>query len=264
MSDAVKRAPEAGEPMAPDARAPTWRERWRRIKGPAIFSAAALAVIWVGLPRVPPAWGVHFGTPYLTFFSLAALGASAFFVLLNWGPIRQPGTVLGTFASIVFVYVATVGGMVAFGYWYYPQFEKPAAAATAASAVEGAAEKRGREIFLKPAFNCFACHTIEALGIRGGQRGPDLSEAGKLADIRKPGMSAEDYLRESIIDPWACLTPLPSSGLAECQAAADPAKTFPQLMPPGFKDRLSASELSDLIAFLRSLRGTTKHDGKHG
>jgi hypothetical protein len=77
-------------------------------------------------------------------------------------------------------------------------------------------------------------------------------------------MSAEDYLRESVVDPWACLTPLPSSGLAECQAAADPAKTFPQLMPPGFKDRLSASDLSDLIAFLKSLKGATKHDGKHG
>lgn len=262
MSDAVKTAPEAGEHRARDTRAPTWRERWRRIKGPAIFSAAALAVIWVALPRVPPAWGVHFGAPYLVFFSLATLGAALFFVLLNWGPIRQPASVLGTFASIVFVYVATVGGMVAFGYWYYPQFETPTSVPTRGNTPEDAVEERGREVFLRPAFNCFACHSIEALGIRGGQRGPDLSEAGKQAEIRRPDLSAEDYLRESIVDPWVCLTPLPSSGLAECQAAADPAKTYPQLMPPGFRDRLSASELNDLIAFLKNLRGITQHDGK--
>ena len=239
----------------------TWRERWQRMRGAALFAGAALVVIWMLLPLLPATWGVRFGAPYLTFFSLAVLGAAGFFMLLNWGPIRQPRSALTTFASILFVYVATVGGMVAFGNWYYPQFETPKAAALGPSG-EGAVEKRGKEVFLSPQFGCFACHTIEALGIRGGQRGPDLSSAGRQAEARRPGVSAEDYLREAIVDPWACFTPLPASGLIECQAAADSAKTYPQMMPPGARERMSAQELSDLIAFMKSLRGTGERDAK--
>jgi mono/diheme cytochrome c family protein len=247
--------------MTDAAAIPALRERWRRVKGPVAFAAGALTLIWGALPWVPAGWGIRFGAPYLAFFSLAALGAASFFVLLNWGPIRPPGSPATTFASILLVYVATVGGMVAFGLWYYPQFETPQAHAPE-QREEAAAEQRGRVVFLNPAFACFACHTIEALGIRGGQRGPDLSEAGKQAEQRKPGTSAADYLRESIIDPWACLTPLPASGLVECQAAPDPAKTYPQLMLPGFKDRMGSRELDDLVAFLKSLKGADERGGK--
>lgn len=244
-----------------EAPALTWRERWQRVRGAVLFAGAALMVIWMLLPLLPAAWGVRFGTPYLTFFSLAALGAAGFFMLLNWGPIRQPRSALTTFAGILFVYVATVGGMVVFGTWYYPQFETPRAAATASSG-ESAVEKRGKAVFLNPQFGCFACHTIEALGIRGGQRGPDLSAAGRQAEVRKRGVAAEDYLREAILDPWACFTPLPASGLVECQAAVDAAKTYPQMMPPGAKERMSAQELSDLIAFMKSLRSAGERDAK--
>ena len=265
MTDAVdgRAAPTSQRVTA--AAMPTWKERGQRVKGPAIFTACALLVIWGGLPWLPAAWGVHFGAPYLTFFSLAAVGAACFFALLNWGPIRQPRSALATFASILLVYVATVGGLVAFGYWYYPQFETPTIAAArpaAKPAGENAAELRGKAVFLTPQFACFACHTIESHGIRGGQRGPDLSAVGKAAEARKPGVSAEDYLRESVADPWACFTPLPGSGLVECQAAVDSAKTYPQLMPPGAKERMTAQEFGDLIVFLKSLQGADERDGK--
>ena len=179
------------------------------MRNPVIFAACALLIIWGGLPWLPAAWGVRFGAPYLTFFSLAALGAACFFMLLNWGPTRQPRSALATFASILLVYAVTVGGMVAFGYWYYPQFETPKGASPKLGG-ERAAEQRGRAVFLSPQFGCFACHTIEALGIRGGSRGPDLSSAGRQAAARKRGVSAEDYLREAIVDPWVCFTPLPA------------------------------------------------------
>lgn len=235
------------------------RSLWRRVEGPTIFALASLLVIWIALPSLPTGWGIQFGVPYRIFFTLALLGAALFFVLLNWGPIGQPDSPLLIFASIVAIYVATVGGVMAFGLWYYPQFEVPRGAG--AKGEEPAAEKHGREVFLSAAANCFACHTIETLGIRGGQRGPDLSDAGKQAQARKPGMSAEDYLRQSIVDPWACLTPLPASGLVECQTKADPAKTYPQLMPPGSQDRLSERELNDLVVFLKSLAGAAKKNG---
>jgi len=261
MTDPVNTVSAADQNIESAAAAPTWRQRWRRVRGPAIFAPVALLVIWGGLPWLPTAWGVRFGTPYLTFFSLAVVGAAGFFMLLNWGPVRQPRSALATFASILLVYVATVGGMVVFGNWYYPQFETPKVAAPKTSG-ESAVEQRGKEVFLSPQFGCFACHTIEALGIRGGQRGPDLSSAGRQAEARRPGVSAEDYLREAIVDPWACFTPLPASGLVECQAAVDPAKTYPQMMPPGAKERMTAQELSDLIAFMKSLRGTGERDAK--
>jgi hypothetical protein len=261
MTDAVDRLAGTASQRGTATSVPTWRQRWWRVRGPTIFAASALIVIWAGLPWLPAASGVRFGTPYLTFFSLATVGAAGFFVLLNWGPIRQPRSVIATFASILLVYVATVGGMVAFGTWYYPQFETPKAAAPKPGG-ESDVEKRGREVFLSPQFGCFACHTIEALGIRGGQRGPDLSSAGRQAEVRKRGGSAQDYLREAIVDPWACFTPLPASGLVECQAAVDPAKTYPQLMPPGAKERMTTQELGDLIAFLRSLRGAGERNDK--
>jgi mono/diheme cytochrome c family protein len=262
MTDPVDTVSGADRNLESAAAMPTRRQRWRRVKGPVIFAVAALLVIWGGLPWLPSAWGVRFGAPYLTFFSLAVAGAAGFFMLLNWGPVRQPHSALATFASILFVYVATVGGMVAFGAWYYPQFETPKVAADKPDAVESAAEQRGRTVFLNPQFACFACHAIEALGVRGGQRGPDLSAVGKEAEVRKPGVSAKDYLRESIVDPWACFTPLPASGLIECQAAVDPAKTYPQLMPPGAKERMSKEQLDDLIAFMKTLRGAGERDGK--
>lgn len=272
MSDAVKSAPQTGPPGAGGVSAPTWASRWRRIRGPAIFSAAALALIWGALPWAPAAWGIRFGTPYLMFFTLAALGAAAFFALLNWGPIRPPASAAMTFGSILLVYAATVGGMVVFGYWYYPQFETPKTqfeaprletpGGAAAKPAADAAEQRGKAVFLSPQFGCFACHTIESFGIRGGQRGPDMSSAGRTAASRRPGVSPEDYLRESIVDPWTCFSPLPASGLSECQKSADPAKTYPQLMPP-YKDRLSEGELADLVAFLMSLKGAREHDARH-
>ncbi|MBI2310966.1 MAG: c-type cytochrome [Betaproteobacteria bacterium] len=230
---------------------------WRRVKGPGIFALAGLAAIWVLLPMVSDSWGIRFGAPYRVFFSLAVLGSALFFILLNWGPIPAPGSPLTTFASIFLVYGATVGGVMSFGLWYYPQFEIPKPAVEQARAQE-----RGKQAFLSPAANCFACHSIEALGIRGGTRGPDLSAVGAQAEARKSGTPAEDYIRESIVNPAACLTPLPASGLAECLPAADPARTYPPLMPPGFKDRLSDEQINDLVTFLMGLKGLAEQDGK--
>lgn len=230
--------------------------RWGRMRGPGLFALASLALIWGALSWLPEHWGIRFGAPYLAFFSFAALASAAFFVLLNWGPTAQPGTPAAVFASILSVYAATVGGLVAFGSWYYPQFQAPRPAGAAGAPAASAAEQRGHEVFLSPAFNCFACHTIEALGIRGGQRGPDLSRVGAQAALRKPGMQAEAYLREAIVEPWACFAPLPASGLVACQPSVDAAKTYPQLMPPGAKERMSEAQLDDLIAFLKSLKGT--------
>ena len=48
---------------------------------------------------------------------------------------------------------------------------------------------------------CAGCHTIE--GVSAGLVGPDLTKAGADAASRKSGMSARDYIEESIRDPEA-------------------------------------------------------------
>ncbi len=58
----------------------------------------------------------------------------------------------------------------------------------------------GQAIFAGPG-GCGACHTIE--GLSGGTLGPNLTHLGTDAASRKPGLSAADYIFESIRDPEA-------------------------------------------------------------
>ena len=56
------------------------------------------------------------------------------------------------------------------------------------------------------------------------------------AGERVPGLSAEDYLRQSIIQPSAFLV----SG-------------YRDIMYPNFKEKLSEQDIADLIAYLETL-----------
>jgi mono/diheme cytochrome c family protein len=78
---------------------------------------------------------------------------------------------------------------------------------------------------------CGGCHTIE--GISTGAVGPILSQIGEVAADRQDGMSPEDYLRESILNPSAHIV-----------------EGYDDMMPKNFGDSLSDDELSDLVAFL--------------
>ena len=54
---------------------------------------------------------------------------------------------------------------------------------------------------------CPACHTIPDIPNAAGQIGPDLSNIGSNAATRREGYSAEEYLRESILNPNAFIVP---------------------------------------------------------
>ncbi|MBW8012020.1 MAG: c-type cytochrome [Chloroflexi bacterium] len=81
-------------------------------------------------------------------------------------------------------------------------------------------------------FGCGACHTISRLS--AGIVGPALNGIATRAATRVDGLSAEDYLYESIV--------LPSEYVVE--------DFLDNLMPPNFVDLLSEDQLQDLIAFL--------------
>jgi mono/diheme cytochrome c family protein len=81
---------------------------------------------------------------------------------------------------------------------------------------------------------CGGCHAID--GISVGAVGPALSQIATVADTRVDGVSAEEYLRQSIINPTAYLV-----------------EGFDDLMLKTFADTISESQFNDLIAFLLSL-----------
>ena len=100
----------------------------------------------------------------------------------------------------------------------------------------------GREVYLNVPANagiqplwCYQCHTIES--VSDGVIGPDLTHIGTDAATRKPGMSAEEYIRESIIDP-------------EAFVAADVGRATPGLMTNAITEKLTDSQVDALVAFL--------------
>ncbi|MFQ5612632.1 MAG: c-type cytochrome [Anaerolineae bacterium] len=89
---------------------------------------------------------------------------------------------------------------------------------------------------------CGACHTLPGITGAVGQFGPDLSEIGEEAAERIAGYSAEEYIRESILDPDAFIAP-------KCPAGDCP----PGAMPQNFAETLSEDELNLIIGYLSTL-----------
>jgi hypothetical protein len=97
---------------------------------------------------------------------------------------------------------------------------------------------RGQQIFnsAQPLANgqpagCNGCHT------GGLPIAPDIQGVATRAESRKPGLSAEKYLHESIVQPDAFVVP-----------------DFNPIMPKDFGQRMSPQDLGDVIAYLMTLR----------
>ncbi len=82
----------------------------------------------------------------------------------------------------------------------------------------------GEPLFVQ---NCASCHGEED-GV-----GPALPGMAERAAERVEGMSAEDYLHESIVDPGAYVV-----------------EGYQNIMPPGYGDQFSEQELQDIIAYM--------------
>jgi mono/diheme cytochrome c family protein len=91
---------------------------------------------------------------------------------------------------------------------------------------------RGRQVY--QALRCASCHEPNLFGQRIG---PPLDHIGTIAATRRPGMSASDYIRESILDPAAYLVP-----------------GYQDSMPRGLGRDLSPTDLDALVAYLASLK----------
>ncbi len=98
---------------------------------------------------------------------------------------------------------------------------------------------RGRDLFFETSLSASAsCHICHSLNLGVDKVGPSLAGVGTRAAEQIPGMSAEDYLRESIVDPDAYIVEGYSPGL----------------MLPDLEEKLSEEQIDDLIAFLISMK----------
>ncbi len=106
--------------------------------------------------------------------------------------------------------------------------------ANTASETSSGDPARGKIVF-NGVGTCTSCHDVSA-GIK--IVGPSLKGVATRAGTRKPGLSAEAYLRESIKTPNAFVVP----GFQ------------PGLMPQNFAQILSTQQINDLIAYLMTLK----------
>ena len=97
---------------------------------------------------------------------------------------------------------------------------------------------QGAQVFLEVTGpTCASCHTIEGLPGADGVVGPELTHIGTVAGTRVPGLSAEEYIRQSIQQPGAFVV-----------------EGFPDVMPPGLRDQMSDEQFEALVQYLLSLR----------
>jgi mono/diheme cytochrome c family protein len=94
----------------------------------------------------------------------------------------------------------------------------------------------GQQVFTTDAQPpCNGCHPVEgdAQGV-----GPSLANIGTEAATINPPQTAEEYIRESIVNPDAFIVP-----------------DFPAgVMPKTYGEQLSEQQLNDLVAYLLSLK----------
>jgi cytochrome c553 len=199
------------------------------MKRPFFAIAVIIALVWLIPALLPEESGWRLGFPFRIFFTTIALMGGLFFLLLEAPAPRQPTSGLGVFAWISAVYLVTVGFLVGIG-MLFPQFDIPTEQdmVVAASPAE-----RGRALFLDSATTCILCHSIEG---QGGTRGPDLSGIATRAETRVEGLSAEAYIRQSILDSSAYIV-----------------EEFDPIMPPTLGDLLGQEKLEDIVAFLLTL-----------
>ena len=91
---------------------------------------------------------------------------------------------------------------------------------------------RGRQMYRS--LGCANCHEANLIGQR---LGPTLDHIGTVAATRRPGLSAEEYIRQSILDPGGYLVP-----------------GYQDSMPRELGRDLSPTDLDALVAYLLSLK----------
>jgi mono/diheme cytochrome c family protein len=91
---------------------------------------------------------------------------------------------------------------------------------------------RGRQVYRS--LGCANCHEPNLFGQR---LGPPLDHVGTVAGSRRPGLTGDEYIRQSVLDPGAYVVP-----------------GYQDSMPRDLGRDLSPTDLDALVAYLLSLR----------
>ena len=108
------------------------------------------------------------------------------------------------------------------------------------NSIAGDSINSGKELYeqatLGSAAGCKTCHSLEPGTVIIG---PSMASIGTVAASRVSGMSAEEYLKKSIVDPNAYIV-----------------DGFPaSVMPNTYTNQLTEEEIDKLVAYLLSLDG---------
>lgn len=126
-----------------------------------------------------------------------------------------------------------------------PAAETAKEAVAVATAGDAAA---GEALFNQQVLNgnagCVTCHSLEAGKVLVG---PSLAGLAGRAGSTVSGETAEQYLRQSIVDPNAHLA-------VGCNAADLTAACAAGLMPLDWQQKLSEQEINNLVAYLQTLK----------
>ena len=98
------------------------------------------------------------------------------------------------------------------------------------------ADATGEQLYNMPILGtqvgCVTCHSLDDTTVLG----PSLQGIGSSAQGRVPGMSAEEYIRQSILEPDAFIIE----------------GSTPNLMPPHYVDALTEMQIDALVTYLMS------------
>lgn len=95
---------------------------------------------------------------------------------------------------------------------------------------------RGEDIFKHGKNDAPPCVTCHALAAGGFGLGPVMKGISERAGQRVPGLDAEAYLQQSILDPKAFVVP-----------------GYRDIMYPNFADHFTDQDIADLIAYLLTI-----------
>lgn len=185
--------------------------------------------------------GVPGGPATITDYLVQALYAPGAYIVEGYAPIMPPA--IGPPAKLeyeevvaVINYLQSLGGAPSVKVGDIPRPPRGGEKAAAApQSTTGGQPRSADAAAIVERYGCVACHVV---GGKGGNLGPSLDNVGATAAKRVPGLSAEEYLRQSIIDPNAYVV----EGFT------------PGLMPQDFGDKMTAKELEALVQYLLSLR----------
>jgi len=202
------------------------------LKHPIAVAVYLLLFLWVVAPLVPEETGLQLGLGYRLFYTFFVLFGVAVIMLNRMSPVRHLASQGATLGAIALVFVLTLALPTLIAQVYpYPKGSVPQPGEGEVEELSPA--ELGKKLFfgegdLQP--SCSLCHRWEG---KGGTRGPELTNVKDVAGSRKPGVSAEEYLRNHILKGSAYHT----------------VEGFPPLMPP-YEGNITEEQLDAIMALL--------------